>query len=142
MYRDTKKIMSSIDENFSFPALAAVLITMTVEFRVGYRLAFDMNMTHGSFLALLISGMHCLSIQLLVMVPASVTNEKDKSVAQYLLHRIPRKEKDLRFEFETDFKQKKCLTLWKMYDLNRSLIITSLGSLLTYGILIGTLGKK
>ncbi|KAF8797012.1 hypothetical protein HNY73_001328 [Argiope bruennichi] len=71
-----------------------------------------------------------------------MANEKDKSVAHCFLYQIPRTEKDMRFEFETDFKQGKCLTLWKVHAMNRSLIITTLGSLLTYGILIENLGKK
>ncbi|GIY91005.1 uncharacterized protein CDAR_550201 [Caerostris darwini] len=41
----------------------------------------------------------------------------------------------------TRFKQKKsALTLWKIYNIDKSLLISAVGSLVTYGILIGTLG--
>ncbi|GFR14421.1 hypothetical protein TNCT_471 [Trichonephila clavata] len=84
-----------------------------------------------------------LSIQLLIMASASVTNElasKVKCVMQ-CLPRSSIQNPQRKFKFKKDLKQDNSLTLWKVYVMDRSLIITSIGTLLTYGILIGTLGK-
>ncbi|GBM00134.1 hypothetical protein AVEN_176381-1 [Araneus ventricosus] len=110
-------------------------------FRMGYRLAFDRDIAQEYFLSLLMSSFYCLSVQLLIMIPAVSTNEKYHQLGQCLSHRIPQQDKDLEFEFKKYFNKGSCLTLWKIYTLDRSLIITSLGTLLTYGILIGNLGS-
>ncbi|GBM00165.1 hypothetical protein AVEN_176405-1 [Araneus ventricosus] len=142
VYRDVAKVLDSMDENFSLSALSSVLIAMTAEFRVGYILAFSKDISHASYFSFLLTGIHFLSIQLLIMFPGSIVNEKAKYVSHCLLYRIPNNEEYLKCEFKKDLKQEKCLTLWKIYALSRSLIIASLGTLVTYGILIGTLGKE
>ncbi|GBM00157.1 hypothetical protein AVEN_176399-1 [Araneus ventricosus] len=142
VYRDVAKILDSMDEIFSLPALSSVLIAMTAEFRVGYILAFSKEISPASYYYFLLTGIHFLSIQLLIMFPGSIVNEKARCVSHFLLYRIPRNEEDLKCEFKKDLKQEKYLTLWKIYPLSRSLIIASLGTVVTYGILIGTLGKE
>ncbi|GBO28834.1 hypothetical protein AVEN_115812-1 [Araneus ventricosus] len=131
-----------MDENFSLPALSSVLIAMTAEFKVGYKLAFNKDISRSTFYSFLLTGIHFFSIQLLIMFPGSIVNEKAECVSHCLLYRIPKNEEGLKWEFMIYLKQVKHLTLWNIYALSRSLIIASLGTLLTYGILIGTLGKE
>ncbi|GBO13714.1 hypothetical protein AVEN_217466-1 [Araneus ventricosus] len=109
-------------------------------FRFGYRMAFDTKiLEHLPFLICI--GMHCLTLHLMLMISASVVNEKSKELARCLLHRIPGCDKVLKSEFKKDLKEENYLTVWKIYTFDRSLILASFGTLFTYGILIGTLGK-
>ncbi|GBM70886.1 hypothetical protein AVEN_28455-1 [Araneus ventricosus] len=111
-------------------------------FRAGYRLAFDPKISLEHFLALSLSAMFHLFLQMAIMISASIANEEDEHVVQCLPCWIPKHENDLKLEFENEFRQNINLSAWKIYTLNRSLIITSLGTLLTYGVLIGTLGRN
>ncbi|GFV29858.1 uncharacterized protein TNCV_2083231 [Trichonephila clavipes] len=111
----------------------------------GYRIAFYSDMTEIYFLSLLMPQLFNLSNQLLIMISASMTNEltsKVKCVMQCLPHRSSIQDPQRKFKFKKDLSQENSLTLWKVYVMDRFLIITSIGTLLTYGILIGTLGKN
>ncbi|GFS67791.1 HTH_Tnp_Tc3_2 domain-containing protein [Trichonephila clavipes] len=55
---------------------------------------------------------------------------------------IPQYYNDLKVIVRKDCKQNVCLTLWKLYKNDRSLIICAMGVLMNYGILTATLGTK
>ncbi|GFY67260.1 uncharacterized protein TNIN_439291 [Trichonephila inaurata madagascariensis] len=144
-HEDIAKCMRSVDENFSLPVFLAVFFHMTGLFWGGYRIAFHSGMTKMYLLSLLMPQFFNLSNQLLIMVSASVTNEmaiKVKCVMQCLPHPCYIQDPQKKFKFKKDLNQDNSLTLWRVYVMDRSLIITSIGTLLTYGILIGTLGKN
>ncbi|GFS49930.1 uncharacterized protein TNIN_63591 [Trichonephila inaurata madagascariensis] len=108
----------------------------------GYRLAFMKHMRSEYFVSLVFTASCYLTFQLPIMISASMTNEMEKkarNTIKCLKCKVPH---DLR---ETKFKEvstkESDLTLWKIYVLDRSLLITSFGTLLSYGILLGTLGK-
>ncbi|GIX92204.1 hypothetical protein CDAR_262141 [Caerostris darwini] len=86
-----------------------------------------------------------LLLTLLLMISAAATNElaeRAKQAAQRLSCGIAKRDKDSAARLKTDLLLENRLTLWKIYIFSRSLIITSFGTLLTYGILLGTLGKE
>ncbi|GFY67262.1 uncharacterized protein TNIN_439311 [Trichonephila inaurata madagascariensis] len=108
----------------------------------GYRLAFHKHMGNEYFSSLMCTLGCYFTFQLLIMVSASRTNEMAKKVQNTL--------QCLKYRFSRDLRETKLqevctkesnLTLWKIYVVDRSLLITSFGTLLTYGILIGTLGE-
>ncbi|GFY50612.1 uncharacterized protein TNIN_467681 [Trichonephila inaurata madagascariensis] len=142
-YGDIARCMRIVDEHFSQPVFFAIFYTMIELFCGGYKVAFLSNMNTIDFLTLVMPQFYYLSIQLLVMVSASITNElasKVKCVMQGLPYENFIQDPQRRFKFEKDLNLDNSLTLWKVYVMDRSLIITSIGTLLTYGILIGTLG--
>ncbi|GFT23569.1 uncharacterized protein NPIL_536471 [Nephila pilipes] len=97
------------------------------------------------FLFLTSSICFYLSNQLLVMIPAAETNEaasKTANFVQCLPYKFPSLHEEIKFLLKKNIIQDNRLTLWNMYVLDRSLIVTSLGSLLSYGVLIGTLGTE
>ncbi|GIX92628.1 hypothetical protein CEXT_254921 [Caerostris extrusa] len=78
-------------------------------------------------------------------VSAAATNElaeRAKQAVQRLSCGIAKRDKDSAARLKTDLLLENRLTLWKIYIFSRSLVITSFGTLLTYGILLGTLGKE
>ncbi|GIY97699.1 hypothetical protein CEXT_553341 [Caerostris extrusa] len=79
------------------------------------------------------------------MISGAKTNEmveRAKLAVQRLSHRITDIDKESKSNMKINFLLENRFTLWKAYVLDRSLIITSLGALLTYGILIGTLDME
>ncbi|GFY45436.1 uncharacterized protein TNIN_305621 [Trichonephila inaurata madagascariensis] len=143
-YGNIARCMRSVDEHFSLPVFLAVFFTMAGLFWSGYRIAFYPGDTNIYYLSLIISPTFYLSVQLLILVSASITNElanKVKCVIQCLPYKNFLQDPQRRFTFKKNLNQDNSLTLWKVYAMDRSLIIACLGTLLTYGILIGTLGK-
>ncbi|GBM28351.1 hypothetical protein AVEN_229535-1 [Araneus ventricosus] len=110
-------------------------------FRAGYRLAFDTIIDQDYFLSLVLSAVCHFSLQMMIMIPACIANEEAQHVAQILPDWIPKHESDLKLEFKKEFRHQKYLSVWNIYLFDRSLVITSIGTLVTYGILIGTVGK-
>ncbi|GFT71095.1 hypothetical protein NPIL_141421, partial [Nephila pilipes] len=85
---------------------------------------------------------HC-SIIGIVIGSASAANraaEATKETVMSLPGIFPKCYNELKAILRKDCKQQVSLTLWKMYKIDRSLIITATGVLLNYGILVATLG--
>ncbi|GFS48584.1 uncharacterized protein NPIL_508891 [Nephila pilipes] len=143
-YENIARYVRNVDEQLSLPVFLAIFFTMTGLFWGGYRIAFYPNMTKEYLLSLIIPQVFYFSVHLLIMVSASITNElanKAKCIMLCLPYRHPTQDPKKKYKFEKDLNQESCLTLWKIYVMDRSLVITSIGTLLTYGILLGTLGK-
>ncbi|GFR11984.1 uncharacterized protein TNCT_695781 [Trichonephila clavata] len=144
-YEDIAICMRSMDEHLSLPAFLAVFFTMTGLFWGGYRIAFNSGTSKNYLLSLITPLIFYLSVQLLIMVSASVTNElanKVKQAMKCLPFQNANQDPNRIFKFKKDLNHNDSLTLWNIYVMDRSLVITSIGTLLTYGILIGTLGKN
>ncbi|GIY78239.1 uncharacterized protein CEXT_215051 [Caerostris extrusa] len=134
--------MRSIDERFSFPAFLATFLNLFGLFWTGYRIAFLTKLFEHSFF-LICPVLYHLTQHLLLMISASKTNEraaKTKLIIQCMLrhcHLETRK----KMKYEKNSALETNLTSWKIYIFDRSLLITSFGCLLSYGILLGTLGR-
>ncbi|GFQ84453.1 uncharacterized protein TNCT_228171 [Trichonephila clavata] len=142
-YEKITKSMIKVDKALCFPTFVAITASMIELFWTGYRLAFRKYITNKYVVGHVCTLNFNLTFQLLIMISASMTNEmakKAKDTLQCMKFRIP---PDLR---KTKLKEvctkESDLTLWKIYVVDRSLLITSFGTLLTYGILIGTLGEE
>ncbi|GIY31342.1 hypothetical protein CEXT_625541, partial [Caerostris extrusa] len=75
------------------------------------------------------------------MISASHVNErshKARQVAKRFLHQIAADKNGIEIMLE-EFLTDNNLTLWKIYSMDKSLIITGIATLITYGILLGTL---
>ncbi|KAF8778430.1 hypothetical protein HNY73_015154 [Argiope bruennichi] len=145
IWKKASKNLKFTDDVLSFSAFVAVLINMTELFLVGYRTAFHVRVSQNYFLPPFCFGTYNLSLQLLIMVPALNVNESSKNVKNSLERLKLQFHKDKReniFDFGEHFVEESNLTLWKIYIMDRPLIITSLGTLITYGIMLGTLGKQ
>ncbi|GIX81308.1 uncharacterized protein CEXT_532261 [Caerostris extrusa] len=133
----------NIDECFSFSAFLSTLFNLFGLFFTGYKIAFLTNIPEHFFYLLCPVVFH-LSNHLLLMISASMTNEKTtktKLVIQCLLSHC-HLETRMKIKYEKNIALESNLTSWKIYVFDRSLLITSLGSLITYGILLATLGKE
>ncbi|GFV46608.1 uncharacterized protein TNCV_4181 [Trichonephila clavipes] len=142
-YGDIARCMRIVDEHFSQTVFFAVFYTMIELFCGGYRSVILFNLNTTYFLTLVLPQFYYMSIQLSIMMSASITNElasKIKCVMQGLPYENFIQDPQRKFKFEKELNLDNSLTLWKVYVMDRSLIITSIGFLLTYGILIGTLG--
>ncbi|GFU94370.1 uncharacterized protein TNCV_1731671 [Trichonephila clavipes] len=142
-YEKITKSMRKVDKELSFPTFVAIIMSMIGLFWGGYRLAFRKSYGDGYSVILVCSASCYLTFQLLIMISASMTNEKAKkakSSLRCLKYKIPPDMRETKFK-EVHVKDNN-LTLWNIYVMDSSLLIASFGTLLTFGILIGTLGES
>ncbi|GBN21375.1 hypothetical protein AVEN_219696-1 [Araneus ventricosus] len=142
LYEEILEILNIFDDRFSLCAFLTVLITMTSIFREAYVLAFSPLLSTDFSVYMVVSVFFHLASQLAFIASASLTNETScitESRLENLLYKHCNN--GLKLPNLKANCLRNSLTLWKMYVVDRSLAITCLGSLLTYGILLGTLGK-
>ncbi|GFS33343.1 uncharacterized protein NPIL_428331 [Nephila pilipes] len=143
-YNEVVKCLNNMDKEWSPLAFFAVFACMTGLFRGCYLMAFYSNITQARFYSLLGFTSIGLWTMLLILVSASVTNElsrKTKNLFFRLTHRITSPFEEIKRHLKECLTRENRLTLWNIYIVDKSLIISSFGTLLTYGILLGTLGK-
>ncbi|GFW17731.1 uncharacterized protein TNCV_2652881 [Trichonephila clavipes] len=87
---------------------------------------------------------HCFIIGMVIISASDANTAADvaKEAVLSLPGKIPHYYNELKIILKKDCKQNVSLTLWKMYKIDRSLILCALGVLMNYGILIATLGTK
>ncbi|GIX99522.1 hypothetical protein CDAR_104521 [Caerostris darwini] len=96
-------------------------------------------------------NLYCISaifyyffITLIIISIASSVNksaELARDAIRCFAERFPHCYGELNFYSHLQMKQKPSLTLWDIYKIDKSLLISVLGTLVTYGYLVGTLGS-
>ncbi|GFQ72040.1 uncharacterized protein TNCT_687521 [Trichonephila clavata] len=80
----------------------------------------------------------------MILYSAAIANEA-AMLAQDTVISVPawfrQNYKELKMMIHRRFKRKYSLTLWKIYVIDKRLLISALGNLVTYGILLGALGS-
>ncbi|GFS49932.1 uncharacterized protein TNIN_63601 [Trichonephila inaurata madagascariensis] len=144
IYGEIENCMSYMDEKLSLPAFLLVVMNMSGLFWASYKIAYFSDMNDCYFISMICFTIFHSSIQLLMIVSASITNEsvnKMKCLVRRLPYLFPMHYGEIKFKLKQNLMQDNNLTLWKTYVIDRSLAIASLGVLLTYGFLIGNLRK-
>ncbi|GFY74041.1 uncharacterized protein TNIN_115761 [Trichonephila inaurata madagascariensis] len=144
IYEDIMKKLNDMDSEFSFLAFITVLISTTGLFWDVYRIIFYTNET-SAYILFSLSAIFFLVLLLVLMISGSASNELASEVRVLIQcfqsRESAENEHHINF-FKKTLLQDNGLTLWKIYGMSRSLVIGTFGTLLTYGILLATLGKK
>ncbi|GIZ00926.1 uncharacterized protein CEXT_623731 [Caerostris extrusa] len=144
LYHELTETVTSMDNFLCYSTFINVLADMIGVFWACYVLVFEAQDDWQQQLYFLIAIIVYSAWLLMIMLPGSVVNQNVEVAKGAILSCpgwYPNHYNELKTCVRTKFKQKKAtLTLWKIYYINKSLLISSLGSLVTYGILFGTLG--
>ncbi|GFT33495.1 uncharacterized protein NPIL_668881 [Nephila pilipes] len=127
----------------SSSAFVIVVSSMTGMFYMGYNMIFIPKDGYVDYLCYISGGLFHFSIMGIIIVSASAANkasELAKETVMSLPGIFPKCYNELKAILRKDCKQQVCLTLWNIYKIDRSLIITAMGVLINYGILLATLG--
>ncbi|GBM44735.1 hypothetical protein AVEN_103198-1 [Araneus ventricosus] len=109
-----------------------------------YTFAFFKQGDYYSYILLVSGIVYYFLIFLSIILSAAAVNEAAemaKSKIMFMECWIPQSCRDSKIYLRQKLKPKVEMTLWKIYNVDKSLLISSLGSLLTYGMLLGTLGS-
>ncbi|GFU06045.1 uncharacterized protein NPIL_164581 [Nephila pilipes] len=141
-YDRTTSLMKALDYHFSYSILVVVFSSMAALFWVGCNIVFAPKLSYLSYAFPLIYGIYYLSLLVTVILAASVAVDAGKLARDAVLSLpglIPKHYKELKIRVSNNYKRDTFLTLWKIYDIDKSLLISAFGTLLTYGILIANL---
>ncbi|GFQ81378.1 uncharacterized protein TNCT_118821 [Trichonephila clavata] len=133
-----------MDEEWSPFAFATVLNGMLGLFWFSYIVTFYSITNAVDYSNLLCFAIIFVWFKLLILFSASTTNEllaQTKNGFRCMTYRIPTAHQEIRRRLKEYLNRETRLTLWKIYVMDTPLVITSFGALLTYGMLLGTLGK-
>ncbi|GFU01105.1 uncharacterized protein NPIL_79591 [Nephila pilipes] len=145
VYGNIAECVNAMDDEFSLPIFLIIFLCMTGIFWRGYRFAFYITANNEYLLAIIVSTLMYSFLLIMVIISASVTNElasKAKYFMSNLPYRIPQQSQRIKYILRKNCTQDYSLTLWKIYVIDRSMLFTSFGTLLTYGMLIGALGNS
>ncbi|GFT24945.1 hypothetical protein NPIL_474071 [Nephila pilipes] len=142
-YLTILEVTEYVEKSYCSIVFIIALCVMIGLFRGFVILSFSKNLTFSlsTFLCIYIIG-H-LGMLFAIVLPASDLNqvafEARSQVISLREHSPFSQNRDLKWR-QMNVKRKVNLTLWNTYVIDRSLIWSAFGTLLTYGILIGTLG--
>ncbi|GIY52847.1 hypothetical protein CDAR_432731 [Caerostris darwini] len=81
---------------------------------------------------------------IMTLPPAAAANQAAATARKIILCLpgwFPKRYSTIKLLVCRRFMPKTALTLWKIYRIDKSLLIRAIGTLITYGILLGTLGS-
>ncbi|GFU42090.1 uncharacterized protein NPIL_351731 [Nephila pilipes] len=144
IYREVNQMMISVDAFISYCVFINVVGGMSALFWSWFNFVVTPKEDFLSFSYLSLMAMGLTARLLLIMLSASSTNqaaEVPRSIIASLPGWFPRQYKKVKIYVRKEFKHPApALTLWKIYKIDKSLLIRAIGMLITYGIILGTLG--
>ncbi|GFU17295.1 uncharacterized protein NPIL_381281 [Nephila pilipes] len=144
-YNELANVVSLMDDVFSFSALVLMLNSMIGLFRVMYSLVFMQNICIENDFYFCFVGLYYSSVLLSIILSASETVQAGKKVKELIVSLpgiFPSRYQELKMLIaKQNIKREIALTLWKTYAIDRSLLVSALGTFVTYGLLFATLGN-
>ncbi|GFY73206.1 uncharacterized protein TNIN_68961 [Trichonephila inaurata madagascariensis] len=140
-YVDLTSLMISLDDYLSFSAFVIVLSSLSGLFYVNFGIHF---LCVGDVLHFLAAEIWFSILVCMIILSASAANRASlaaKEAIYSLPGRIPRYYYELEVIIRSECMRDVSLTLWKIYEIDRSLILSALGTLITYGMLLVTMGS-
>ncbi|GFX63653.1 uncharacterized protein TNCV_2824391 [Trichonephila clavipes] len=136
---ELKNIMKSLEDYLCFSEFVIVLSALLRLFFINYELIFvSGDYLHAFFGEILFIASVCM-----IILPASAANiafSLAKEAVQSLPWKISQYYTNLKVIIRSECSRDVSLTLWKVYKIKRSLILSAMGTLATYGMLLATQG--
>ncbi|GFU36606.1 uncharacterized protein NPIL_605091 [Nephila pilipes] len=134
--------MKSLDDYLSFSAFVIMLSSMSGLFHLNFHLLI---LSEDGYLHTLVGEIYFSVSVALVILSASATNSAFVTAKEAIFSlpwKIPQYHKEIRLVIWSECARDVSLTLWKTYKIEQSLIFSAIGTLVTYGILLGNLGRR
>ncbi|GBM30010.1 hypothetical protein AVEN_165585-1 [Araneus ventricosus] len=143
-YEELNEAMTLANSSLSYPMFIEVLVGMVKLFWFGCNFAFMREPDTQASIFFCFGIVQSLTLLSIVLLPAAAVNK-----AAYLAWEVvislpawfPMRYKKIKMYVHQRFVSNVSLTLWDIYRIDKSLFITALGTILTYGVLLATLGN-
>ncbi|GFQ75265.1 uncharacterized protein TNCT_349491 [Trichonephila clavata] len=143
IYQELTETMSFVNDFLAFPAFLNVLSIMFGLFIYSYVFVIFQKDDYLMYVFTL-GGVTYYLMALIPMIMSgadcnwAASQARDKTIS--LPGWFPQHYRMLKMFIRQKFKKKYALTLWKIYVIRESLLMSALGTLVTYGFLVGTMG--
>ncbi|GIY03043.1 uncharacterized protein CDAR_511451 [Caerostris darwini] len=144
IYREMNETMIMIDNFLNFPIFISVFNILASLFWYGYSFAFPPNADNVTNMCFSIGFVQYFILLLITLSPAAAANQAAATAREFVLSFpgwFPMRYSLINLHVRREFMHKTALTLWKIYRIDNSLTIRAIGSLISYGILVNTLGS-
>ncbi|GFS75872.1 uncharacterized protein NPIL_172131 [Nephila pilipes] len=142
IHEDISQVMALANEFLSYPAFINVLCNMGALFGFSYLVVFYYSEVYNIYFLLLHGIIQSLMSLLLLLIPAAGCN-RALNLAQETINSLPgwlpQHRKVLKMYIRQRHSKTFPLTLWNIYVIEESLLISAFGTLLTYGFLLGNI---
>lgn len=143
-YEGITDLVSSMNGYFSFQVFAVVVSSMGGLFWVNYNIIFIPTKDINGYLYSICAGTHYIFLIVAILLSASSANQAGwmaRDALAALPAKFPANRREIKENIRDCCRRKVSLTLWNAYVIDRTLMISLFGSLITYGILVATLGS-
>ncbi|GBM30016.1 hypothetical protein AVEN_165590-1 [Araneus ventricosus] len=143
-YKLLTEAMSLTDSFLSYPMFIEVLVNMVELFWFGYCFVFLPKIDSLTKIFIFIGMLLSFILLSIVLLPAAAANKAaylSWEVVTSLPAWFPKHHEGIKMYVRQRFNSKVSLSLWDIYRIDKSLFITALGTILTYGVLLGTFGN-
>ncbi|GIY38484.1 uncharacterized protein CDAR_39221 [Caerostris darwini] len=144
IYKEMNETMIMMDDFLSLPILVSVVNILASLFYFGYSFAFPPNVNNVTGIFVSIGFLQYFVLLLITLTPAAAVNQAAAMARELVLSLpgwIPERYSIIKVLVCRSFMHKTALTLCKIYRIDNSLLISAIGTLISYGILVGTLGS-
>ncbi|GFU94372.1 uncharacterized protein TNCV_1731691 [Trichonephila clavipes] len=139
-YIELTGLMKSMDDYLSFSAFIIVLSSLAGLFYIHFGvLIFSID----GYVHPLTGETYFFSLVCMVILSASAANRAFSTAKEAILSlpaKVPQDYEELKMMVRSECMKDVSLTLWKVYKIEPSLLLSAIGSLVTYGMLLANLG--
>ncbi|GFU27741.1 uncharacterized protein NPIL_336141 [Nephila pilipes] len=142
IHEEISQIMSLANEFLSYPAFINVLCSMCGLFVFGCSVVFYSTDDHMVYFMMFQGIIQSFMSLLLLIIPAAGCNKASilaKQTIKSLPGWLPQHRKVLKMLIRQRHNKAFPLTLWNIYVIDESILISAFGTLLTYGFLVGNI---
>ncbi|GIY47370.1 uncharacterized protein CDAR_501961 [Caerostris darwini] len=144
IYKEINETMIMTDNFICLPIFISVVSILANLFWYGYSFAFPRNADSVTGIFFVVGFLQYFLLLLITLTPAAAANQAAAITREVVLSLpgwIPEQYSIIEVHVRRKFMHKTALTLWKIYRIDNYLLISAIGSLISYGILFGTLGS-
>ncbi|GIY07660.1 uncharacterized protein CDAR_216671 [Caerostris darwini] len=132
-------------ENFlSLPIFVTVINTLVTVFWYGFSFVFVINGNSVLGIFFFVGFIQYFVLLMMILPSAAAANQAAATAREIVLSLpgwFPKRFSIIKLLVCRSFKSETALTLWNIYRIDKSMLISAIGTLISYGILLGTLGS-
>ncbi|GIY67926.1 uncharacterized protein CDAR_619921 [Caerostris darwini] len=144
IYKEMNETMIKMEDFLNLPIFVTVINTLVTLFWYGFSFVFVINGNSVLGIFFSVGFMQYFVLLLMILPSAAAANQAAATAREIVLSLpgwFPKRYSIIKLHVCRSFKPKTALTLWNIYRIDKSMLISAIGTLISYGILLGTLGS-
>ncbi|KAF8796845.1 hypothetical protein HNY73_001178 [Argiope bruennichi] len=144
IYKELINMITLADDFLSYPVFVFVLYYMAGLFWYCYIFIIAPTLPYLVYVDMLGMVASYSTYLVMLMVPAAIANQATRAAKSFIASLpgwFPKNYKEVNLIVLRLSAEEPAFTLWKIYRMEKSLLINAIGTLITYGFLLGTIGN-